>query len=260
MIKNRKKKYLSLCKKTGNCILDGDSNQSLRTVFEVCSECEEINLWTYWQGRKSLDEQDDSVHPKILLVGQDWGCYTQSDNETVKEQLERIDDDPEKYIKTFYSPNNGIVTDRNLKILFNNQKGLHYDLDKEQPDLFFTNLIPWYRKEGVKISGFKRAWLTPAVKEYFRELVEILEPKVIICLGKNTYHGVLDSLGLDKDNLMKQSYNTFLNSGKNYRCYKTASDFKCKVFAMAHCGGLGVRNRCIDKQVDDWRQVCKYLV
>ncbi len=28
--------------------------------------CEEINLWTYWQGRGSLDA-------KIMLVGQDWG-------------------------------------------------------------------------------------------------------------------------------------------------------------------------------------------
>ena len=29
-------------------------------------DCEEINLWTYWQGRGSLDA-------KIMLVGQDWG-------------------------------------------------------------------------------------------------------------------------------------------------------------------------------------------
>ena len=28
--------------------------------------CEEINLWTYWQGRGSLEA-------KIMLVGQDWG-------------------------------------------------------------------------------------------------------------------------------------------------------------------------------------------
>ena len=28
--------------------------------------CEEINLWTYWQGRGCLDA-------RIMLVGQDWG-------------------------------------------------------------------------------------------------------------------------------------------------------------------------------------------
>ena len=30
-------------------------------------DCEEINLWTYWQGKDSLDA-------RIMLVGQDWGC------------------------------------------------------------------------------------------------------------------------------------------------------------------------------------------
>ena len=32
-----------------------------------CEACEEIKLWTYWQGKGNYD-------PKYLLVGQDWGC------------------------------------------------------------------------------------------------------------------------------------------------------------------------------------------
>ena len=40
-----------------------------------CKECEEINLWTYWQGRNQLDAD-------ILLVGQDWGNPWADDSKT----------------------------------------------------------------------------------------------------------------------------------------------------------------------------------
>ena len=38
------------------------------TQLYWCEDCEEINLWTYWQGRGNLDA-------KTMLVGQDWGYF-----------------------------------------------------------------------------------------------------------------------------------------------------------------------------------------
>lgn len=48
---------------------------------------------------------------------------------------------------------------------------------------------------GVKIADIEQ--------KYFRDLVRILEPEVIMCLGKDTHLGVLDSLGLRKENPIK---------------------------------------------------------
>lgn len=168
--------------------------------------------------------------------------------------------DPAKYTKIFSLPNNGSATDENLKDLFADPEGFSCDLDKKQPDLFFTNLIPWYRRKEKNISRFRTAWLTDFVKKYFRDLVRILEPEVIMCLGKDTYLGVLDSLGLRKENPIKQRlYTEFLDSGRNYVCYPIEEQIHCTVWALKHCGRQGSAGRCVDKQREDWREVLKSI-
>lgn len=258
MIHDRKKRYQSLCKEVANYTFSAADDESLKSVFEPCPACKEINLWTYWHGWESLNEQDDSVHPKILLVGQDWGSYYLEGDETAEKRLEMLGSDPAKYTQIFSSLNNGPVTDKNLKDLFVDPEGFSCDLDKKQPDLFFTNLIPWYRKKEENISGFRRAWLTGFVKKYFRDLVRILEPEVVMCLGKNTYLGVLDSLGLRKENPIRQrSYTEFLDSKRNYVDYLIEEEIHCTVWALKHCGGQGSAGRCIAIQREDWKEVLK---
>lgn len=39
-----------------------------------CDFCEEINLWSYWEGGR------DHLDAKVLLVGQDWGTYVSDDH------------------------------------------------------------------------------------------------------------------------------------------------------------------------------------
>ena len=41
--------------------------QSGQRELKWCDECQEVNLWNYWQGHGHLDA-------RIMLVGQDWGC------------------------------------------------------------------------------------------------------------------------------------------------------------------------------------------
>ncbi|MCQ2510902.1 MAG: uracil-DNA glycosylase family protein, partial [Lachnospiraceae bacterium] len=64
--------------------------------------------------------------------------------------------------------------------------------EKTYEDLFFTNLIPGFRASGKSTGGFSQNWITETVKEEFKALVEILEPQIIICLGRAVYESVLD--------------------------------------------------------------------
>jgi len=52
------------------------------------NDCEEINLWTYWQGRGNLDAQ-------IMLVGQDWGCPWDPNYQPTIEQVRKANQNDE---------------------------------------------------------------------------------------------------------------------------------------------------------------------
>ena len=95
--------------------------------FYWFNDCEEINLWTYWQGRGNLDAQ-------IMLVGQDWGCPWDPNYQPTIEQVRKANQNDEYD----YLNNNPSPTDANLIELF---KELDYIITRPCPDLFFTNLV-----------------------------------------------------------------------------------------------------------------------
>ena len=87
----KKAAYLDLVAeiKSGKCLSECNS---ANVSFEACSQCEEINLWTYWQGGI------DCLDADILLMGQDWGTYNESlINEWIPYFNERRKGSPEKY-------------------------------------------------------------------------------------------------------------------------------------------------------------------
>lgn len=51
--------------------LDGKAGKDFFINNSDFERLEEHNLWTYWQGRGVR-------HPKIMVVGQDWGSIEQS--------------------------------------------------------------------------------------------------------------------------------------------------------------------------------------
>lgn len=154
-----------------------------------CDVCEdEINLWTYCQGRGSLN-------PDILLVGQDWG-----------------------------------------------------------------NPYPKLGKTFLPVEQ-----ITPLSQDqaFFKELVNILRPKIVICLGGATFDAALAAYGESR------SY-----SGKFIPAPdagKTVADIDgIRFFGMGHCGALGCMNRMgnrkgagtdagLQMQIQDWKQIRDYL-
>ena len=214
-----------------------------------CEACQEINLWTYWQGRNSLDA-------KIMLVGQDWGSpWDQASQKTLQQISAANDGKP--YI---YMEENQSKTDKNLCELF---KLLDYNITERCPDLFFTNFIVGYRHRGFS-GGYKKAWCDHD-KEFFHRLANIVQPRVILCLGRSTFDGVLEAFSKSEP---IQNYNQFIESDKNPVKVLLRDGSLTFIFALAHCGVMGTLNRnrgkangkdSLEAQVEDWRRIAQYL-
>ena len=212
-----------------------------------CDACQEINLWTYWQGRGNLNAP-------ILLVGQDWGCLRTKDGEACIRKIQLAPDGP---IPNYMAGNDN-PTDKNLVRLF--QEALSISVEKPNPKVFFTNFVLGYRNEGTS-GGFKPDWIRHD-QAFFRELAEIIEPQVILCLGRNTFEGVLTAFSKQ---VQIGAYNHFIESNQNPVPVMLNSGKTAYVFALAHCGVMGTLNRnqgkdkILNTQIQDWKRIRPYL-
>lgn len=224
-----------------------DDGKALRLYW--CEDCEEINLWTYWQGRRNLNA-------KIMLVGQDWGCPWDESAQHTMEQIILANNRQEYH----YLENNPSITDKRLIRLF--QEIGYEDIRRPYSDLFFTNFIHGYRNKGLS-GGYQQSWAEHD-KGYFQELANIIAPKVILCLGRSTFEGVLSAFNVSLPSRIKD-YNSFIESSSNPVTVTLENGITTYVFALAHCGAMGTLNRNrkknanLDNQLADWRKVNSYL-
>ncbi|MBQ5317108.1 MAG: hypothetical protein J6I96_06100 [Oscillospiraceae bacterium] len=251
----KKAAYLDLVTEIRNGERLSECNSS-SVSFEACKKCEEINLWTYWQGGI------DCLDAEIVLMGQDWGTY---DQQLIDEWIPYFENrrklSPEKYPHPkVYSKAD---TDYRLVQLF---KSIDPKLDiqhKIYHNLFFTNFILYYRSPSSENSQ-SGGNINPAMRifsHYNARLMEIIEPKVVICLGRSTFDSTMKALGYTPP---KGNYNTLIEHGELE--IKIAQN-KCVVFPVAHPGGLGVANRNrgktyndpLDIQRQDWNKIGIYL-
>ena len=207
----------------------------------------EINLWSYWQGGRSHLDAD------ILLVGQDFSGL-EGDNPLLDYQKDRFD-----YLKDIagYS-----TTDNNLCKLFA-ELGFP-DLRNNRNtyrQLFFTNFVPWYRKNMERNSGgFNPKWIAPSLP-FFKRLVEIIEPKIILCLGQEIFIAVLKAGGKSHK---RGGYNKVIETGA---VEIEIGSVKSAVYPLAHPGSLGTSNRKrgtsekdgLSLQKADWRKIAEKL-
>lgn len=197
----------------------------------------QINLWTYWQGHqyKDIDKGVD-----ILLVGQDWGNPSK-DPQTIS----RIEAIQTGKSNSFYDDHNS-RTDINLKELF---KVFGCDIEKAKPGLrlFFTNYSLGYRK-GKETGGMTKTLMREDA-ELFDDLVKAIKPKIIICLGKDTYEAV--------SNQKAKGFVEQLKTGKPFVCpYYGMKDIK--VYGVAHCGSYGSNNvGGMKNMIKAWKAIAK---
>lgn len=228
------------------------SGNSKGVYLTWAEDCQEINLWTYWQGIGNYDAS-------ILLVGQDWGFPDPTS--TVLKNIREINSGlREDYEFDRFSP-----TDGNLCRLFS---VLGYDITKRCEDLFFTNFILGYRSKGFS-GNLLHEWLA-ADAPFFLRLVNIIEPEVVICLGKDTFENVLCACTGKLEHI--KNFNSFIESAQNPVTLPLQSGKTAVAFAAAHCGTIGTMNRnrsgkagdlssshSLERQIGDWTRIKTYL-
>lgn len=259
IIMEKQIRYERLIEKIRRKYINGVSHsEKSDLILQWYDECKEINLWTYWQGRGHLDTT------KILLVGQDWGCAWGSDD---CKALPYVDLMNQGKCVRYMSEDNASKTNNNLRKLFG---VLGYDIfatdeeDEKNKELFFTNLITGYRNRGTS-GNLECYWIDEETQQHFRELVEILEPEVILCLGRMTYEGVLKSIGI-REHI--DNYNDYIDMRIQNPIEEYIGGKRISIYPLAHCGALGTLNRnkakgCntggLEKQMDDWRCIAERL-
>lgn len=205
----------------------------------------EVNLWTYWQGGRGHLDAD------VLMAGQDFAGVGDRPNRLIgyrRETFQHLPDGAK------------VGTDTNLCELFKvlGFSNLWHDFNNYRP-LFFTNFVPWYRVGIPNSSGYQAAWTRESIP-FFQELVEIIEPAVILCLGQATFDGVLKSAGEKMP--PARTYNDVIAAGPRL---VTIGGVKTWAFPLAHPGSMGSSNRnraaqgdeygFLDLQKQDWQRV-----
>ncbi|HEY7313069.1 MAG TPA: uracil-DNA glycosylase family protein [Gemmataceae bacterium] len=220
----KQERYSLLVQKRKTCRLcTGLTNPAHQTCSRYDSD--QIGPWSRWQG--SLDAD-------ILVVGQDWGDTSYFNDWQGRDQA------------------SGNPTNENLQELLLHI-GVHVGKPREtQPQVvFFTNLILCLKEGGLQ-SPADKEWFTNCSQAFFKPLVELISPKVVLALGKKTSHSILDVYGVPHKktarllDLMKKS---------PYRLSVTTV-----LFPLYHCGANGVkRNRRLIDQKSDWAKIAEWL-
>ena len=232
---------------------------------------EEYNLWTYWQGRGVR-------HPKIMVVGQDWGSVEQSNKyfEFIKEHptaevvsyIQIKEANPKMRQREF-------TTDKELTEFFEGILGYEDICICPHDDLYFTNLIPGFRSGFSSTGNSSEAQreITEDVLSDFKQLVKILNPKIIICLGRIVSESIDKAYNGAESIIAKtKNFNVFLEKELHEDIphpliLNLGNGNQAKMFALAHMGSWGKANRTRyykDKQnkktvMDDWKVVAKYI-
>ena len=185
---------------------------------------EHVELWARWLG---------NLDATVMLVGKDFGG------------------------KSFFLKFKGgcdplSVTNRNLIQLF---RCLGIDIGtpsapRHDAPVFLTNaiagIVDTTCKGGNRISAVSKREST---REFLRPLIDIVAPKVIIAMGKEAYECVFMAFGMPHARPLWKALEegpVRLPDGK----------LLCPVF---HCGGLGLANRPLCKQLEDWRRIARHL-
>ena len=183
-------------------------------------DCDHVEAWAQWMG---------NLNAKIMLVGKDFGGSG-------------------FLIKFRGKCDPCSVTNKNLIQLF---RCLGVDIGNpsrpnHEASVFFTNAIfgvintPNKGKNPITETMLKESAI-----EFLGPLIDIVNPKLIIAMGKESYQGLSIALGLPRFKSVDEAQR---NSPIISRCSRL-------IFQVYHCSPLGLANRSPSKQHDDWQQM-----
>jgi len=214
---NKREQYLSLVKKRKMHVFSKGLINPSAIENGKYDTANHVGPWSAWQG---------NLDACILVIGQDWG---------------NID---------FYLDNEGYDTDdnptnRNLAELFSSI-GIDIGLPNRpncSAPVFFTNTILGIKEVGTMSAKVRKAWAKESADRFLAPLIEIIHPRTIITLGVCAYGEIARIYGLTVLPLRELIHRNPISVGDT------------EVYAMYHCGGLGLANRKLDLQKGDWASI-----
>jgi uracil-DNA glycosylase family 4 len=186
-------------------------------------DCNEIGSWSLWQG---------NLNTQVMVVGQDWG-------------------DVNWFLRAEGRPTSTSTTNKTLVELLH-IAGLEINLFNKTVGrglLFFTNAILCMKKGGAQAS-VKAIWSRNCATLFLRPLIELVRPKVVICLGAKAYGAVMAAY-----KLKTRGFRTAVDSGK-----PDLLSAGVYVFPVYHCGAyvLNTHRRMLAQKLD-WQRIGAFL-
>jgi len=218
---SKEKAYERLVKKRKKFIFPQGLKNPSEIKDGIYDKETQIGPWSKWQGNLNAD---------IMLIGQDWG-------------------DIKFFIKCEGGHLDNSITNQNLRKLFESIEidvGYPDNPNKEAP-VFFTNAVLGLKEDGMT-GKIKNSWVEHDAKIFLKPNIDIVQPKILITLGKKAYEALTYIYPIKNDNL-KNLINKNpikLNDGKI-------------LFAMYHSGHFGMLSRNLELQKTDWKKIKRYI-
>jgi len=190
----------------------------IRSCAEFDFDPEVVSHWEQWLGHRS---------PKLLVVGQDFG------NVGYFVRCRGRDEPNNKTNENLYR----LLTTAGIAV----EHPSHCD---RRAPVFLTNSILCI-KEGAMNAPIRSSWVDACSERHLQPLISWLKPPVVVGMGNSGWRAVRRVLAL---------YHTPRLISRAAGCCWIAED-QTRVFAVGHCGPLGVINRPWPQQLSDWRRI-----
>lgn len=224
---SKQQRYHALVEQRKRCIQCGCYglvNQSKIDAGQY--DYDQIGSWSLWQGNLDAD---------IMIVGQDWGSV-------------------DSFRKWQGYPTSGLeisITNRNLLVLLDSigRPIAECTKDRVGGPHFFTNSVLCI-KPGKWSDKLNQRAVNLCSDFFLKPLIDIIEPKVVVTLSRQAYLGVRAAFQLKTSKRLSEvvQYDHGIELTKD-----------CVLFPRYHCGGLGLANRNIENQKQDWQKIRVYL-
>jgi len=186
-------------------------------------ECDYVSPYT-----KSASNVDAAV----MLVLQDWAS---------SEYFERHDGVISDLVELGYD--SSVETNINLKGLLKN----HLNLGLQ--NTYATNLMPFIKQGGMSASIPMKILVNAAI-EFALPQIKIVQPKIVICFGLQTFNAMRRACS-------EQKVNNIDDATNSHYSYESST-----FFGQAHPGRLGQNNRNrggVDRVSTDWKKMRAFL-
>jgi uracil-DNA glycosylase len=187
-------------------------------------DCDAIGSWSAWQG---------NLDAPLMLVGQDWG-------------------DVQWFVREEGRSTDTSRTNKTLLRLLASI-GFELKLPSETPGdgvLFFTNAVLCLKDGGAQAS-VPTEWFRNCGTRFLRPTIELVQPKIVVCLGERAYRAVLGAWEIKARKF---------SDAVTLKEPVALSPLGPWVFPVYHCGArTQIMNRNLEAQLEDWKRIGEFL-